>query len=455
MENSDQQIAEVIAQAEGREITHFQTGVIDSVGRVIGKRYHVSNLKKVMSEGMAFIEAAAAAIDPAGGAIETNTYFDPRRGFADALVRMDASSLREVPFVSEGRGLLLLGQFVDHMAAVCPRAMLDAELDRLRALGYAAYGGFELECAPLAETPDSLKTKTPDAVRPAGGFDRVYSFVHESQLEGLYADLLATAETMGVLLDSAHNEFIHMIEVGLKPETGLRIADNAALYKALAKIVGRRHDVLMSFMAKRDTRGQGCGAHVNLSLRDVATGKGAFYDASAPDAMSTVHRHFIGGLERFLPELFLMVAPNLNSYRRFAPGLFTPLNNSWGINNKTVAFRAINSSSGAARVETRVAGADVNPHLALLAVLVSGRLGLEQKIEPSEPVADDGWSRQEDPNPFPRDFADAIERFGTSSVAREQLGEQFVHDFTSDRHWQLAQFNRTVTDWELRMFYDS
>lgn len=455
MKNTVEQIKEIIESAEERNLTHFQASVIDSVGRLFGKRYHVNNLEKAMTEGIAVLEIATAGLDPAGGGIRTNRFINPVRGFADALAVMDASSVRDVPFRSNGNGLLLLGQFVDHMAELCPRALLDAELARLEKLGYGAYGGFELECTPLDESAASLQSKSPDSVQVRSGFDRVYSFVHESYQEDLYSDLLSTAAAMGVAVDSAHTEFLNIIEVALQPQAGMRIADNAALYKALAKIVGKRHNTLISFMARLNNSGQGCGAHINLSLRSMLTDEGVFFDAAADRQMSDTHLHFIGGLQRFMPAFFLLIAPNLNSYKRFMPNLFTPLNNSWGINNKTVAFRAINMSPGTARVEARVAGADVNPYLGLLAVLIAGRLGLEQKIEPPPAIEGNGWSADNDDNPFPMTFADAIEKFKTSAIVREQLGGQFVDVFASDRQWQLDQFNQSVTDWELRMFYDS
>ena len=453
MKNHEDDIAAIVALAEERGLTHFQPAIIDATGRVIGKRYNVRNLKKVMTDGLPIIEAIVSAVDPAGGVIETNPYFDPARGYADAIAVMDASSVRDNPFAANGQGLLLLGQFADGMSAVCPRALLDRELGRLGDLGYSLYGGFELECAPLAETRESIRSKTPDSITPMAGFDRVYSFVEESGQEDFFAAIQAAATAMDVELDSIHSEFIDMMEVGLRPQTGLRIADNAAIYKSLAKIVGKQHGALVSFMAKRDNSGQGCGAHINVSLRDSA-GEGTFFDSASDDNMSETFRYFLGGLTRYMPELFLLVAPNLNSYRRYVPEMFTPLNNSWGINNKTVAFRAININPGAARIEVRVAGADVNPHLGLLATVVAGRLGLEQKLEPPAGVVGNGWSIEEDPNPFPSTFAEAIQKLRDSTVAREALGDRFVDEFADDRQWQLDQFNNTVTDWELRMFAD-
>lgn len=454
MENREEDIARIIALAEERGIGQFQVALIDSVGRVVGKRYHVENLRKIMTEGLAIVSAVTSGIDPGGAPIETNPFFDPANSFADGMARGDATSCRDLPLVGDGKGLLIFGQFIDEMGAICPRAQLASEIERLADLGFDAYGAFELECAPLAESAATIAGKTPGAVVVRPGFERVYSFVHETMLDDLYTDLSNTCRAMDVQLDTVHSEFLNMIEVALRPATGVRIADNAALYKAIAKIVGQRHDTFMSFMARRHEAEQGCGAHINVSLRTTQSDDAAFFDAQADAQLSQTMRHFLGGLQRYTPELFLLLAPNLNSYKRFFPGLFTPLNNSWGVNNKTVAFRAINRNAGAARVEVRLAGADVNPHLGLLAVLACGRMGIEQRLEPPAPVEGDGWSLPDDDNGFPLTFAGAIERFETSKIARELLGDRFVDVFVTDRRWQQAQFEQSVTDWELKMFVD-
>jgi glutamine synthetase len=164
-------------------------------------------------------------------------------------------------------------------------------------------------------------------------------------------------------------------------------------------------------------------------------------------------KHFVAGLLAYVPELFLMLAPHLNSYKRFQPGLFTPLTNTWGINNKTVAFRVITVTPAATRVEFRVAGADVSPHIALMAVIGAGRLGIEQKLELAPPVEGDGWAVKDAPGEkFPVTFAEAIDRFEQSEVAKELLGTGFVAAFVGDRRWQIDQFAKTVTDWELKTF---
>ncbi len=445
-------IERVLEQSDALGLTHANLGLFDTNGIFRSKRYAVRHLKKSMTEGIPWL-AIPSGLSPADDTIETNPWAHPDRGFSDAVLRMDPESCRAMPFDSGGEGLLLIGEFAGALADRCPRALLGAELDRLAGLGYELYGGFELEGAVLRETAQSLRERRADDVALLPGWDRVYSFVDQTGQAGFIDALAASCETMGLPLDTVHAEYTDMLEAGLTPASGVRIADNAGLYKAVAKLVAARHDAYVTFMARRSGREQGCGAHINVSLRDSASGEGRFHDADAEHRLTDAARQFIGGLLRYLPELFLLLAPNVNSYKRFVPGIFTPLNNSWSINNRTVALRVSNATPAATRVEVRPAGADVCPHLSLLAVCLAGRLGLEEKIEPPPPLTGNGWAAADTGStPLPLEFGAAIDAFEGSEVARTHLGEGFVSDFVGDRRWQLDAFARTVTDWEIRTF---
>lgn len=448
---SSEDIERVLEQADALGLSHANLGFFETNGTFRSKRYAKRHLKKSMTEGIAWL-AVPSGLNPIDDVIPTNSWVNPAEGFRDANLLMDPGSCRTTPFDSGGHGLLLIGEFTGELAAHCPRALLNAELRRLEALGFDLFGGFELEGAVLAETAESVRQKRAADVKVVPGWDRVYSFVDQSGQAGFMDGLLDRCEVMGLPLDTAHAEFTHMIEVGLTPTKGVRIADNAALYKAVAKLVAAEHGAYVSFMARRSELDQGCGAHINVSLKDRASGEGAFFDAAREHRLSEVALHFIGGLLQYLPELFLLLAPHLNSYKRYAPGLFTPLNNSWSINNRTVALRVSNDSPGATRVEVRPAGADVCPHLALLAVCLAGRLGIEQKIVPPAPLTGNGWGQETESAPLPMVFSEAIDAFAGSAVARETLGDGFVDNFVGDRKWQLEAFAGVVTDWELNMF---
>jgi len=434
-----------------RGLSHIHCGWFDANGILRTKKYAARHMGKGFTEGIPFI-AVPSGIGPDNEIVPTNAYLQPDRGYANGSVLLDAASIRDVPF-SDPPGLLLLGQFRPPAAEDCVRSRLATELARLSELGFEPFGGFEMESAVLLETPDSLASKHADEVVEKTAYNNTFSFVEQVDDDPFLGELLQACAQAGIAVDTLHPEYLGMLEVALAPQPGMRMADDAALYRAIAKLAGRRHGRLVSFMARRHGDLQGCGAHMNISLRHRGTEDSAFFEADASDRLSVTAHHFIGGLIRYLPELFLLMAPNLNSYKRFRPNLFTPLSNTWGIDNKTVAFRAINAGASSARVEVRFPGADLCPHLGVAAVLAAGRAGIREAIEPPQPVEGSGWDVEDAPGTgFPLSFEAAINRLDGSAFARSAFGDGFVDNFVGDRRWQLEQFANVVTDWEIRTF---
>lgn len=452
--NDPSAIDALIARATERGLQHVHFGFFDTYGHLFAKRSNVANLKKALTDGSNMVAAIFSA-GPSGTAmIDSSVLVDPDVGYHDGVLRLDAQSARDFPLEAEGRGMLLLGEFVDATSVYCVRSQLRRELERWETSGLTVCGAFELECALLEESAESLRQTSVNGLKVRRGYARPYQLVSDPGDREFLEEVNVLCEAMGVGLDAQHPEFMHLLETSLRPELGMRIADNAALYKNMTKQVARSRGFIATFMARWHHAHQGCGAHINLSLQD-ADGRSVFFDADAPDRLSPILKHFVAGLHAYLPELFLLLAPNLNSYKRFLPGLFTPLNNSWGIDNKTVAYRVINHSAGTARVEVRPPGADVSPHLGLLAVLLAGRLGVEQKLQPPPPVSGNGWALNDPPeSAFPLTFSGAIEAFSRSELARNSLGGNFVDLFVADRRWQIERFDSAVTDWELQMFGD-
>lgn len=180
-----------------------------------------------------------------------------------------------------------------------------------------------------------------------------------------------------------------------------------------------------------------------------------FHDPAASESMSTVFRHFIGGVQTLLPELFALFAPNVNSYKRLSPGIFAPTRANWGVENRTCALRVIAGGPGSMRVEFRVPGADANPYLATAALLLAGVHGVTQRIEPLSPaVTRNAYSESDVAPPFPASLLEAARLLRTSRLARDVLGEEFVAAFAASRESQARQFERLVTDVERNRFLE-
>jgi len=443
-------IEALLADVAARGLTHFTLGYFDHNGHLRAKAVHVDALAAGVSEGLA-LHPGVFTTAPNGELIPESEFSDPAAQFRDALVVLDPSSRRDDPLGTQAHGLLLLGQLEPPYAEVCPRALLAGEVARYEALGLSARAAFEFEFRLLEESRTSLSSRTPDAVAVRPGAEWFYSFADQSAGRELLGAISKTCSTMGLPAEAYHTELADLIEFALHPAPPMRAADDAGLFRAAAKAIAKRHGLMASFMARLNAASQGAGAHINLSVTDAA-GE-ALFALGTDGEVPTRLRHFMGGLQQYAGELFLAFAPNLNSYRRFEPGLFAPTNLAWGIDNKTVAFRVVRLTPRLVRIENRLPGADVHPHLALTAMLAAGRRGLEAAIEPSPPVRGDAWSCDAGLGPpLPGGFDDAVDRFERSEFAREVFGARFVSNYVTERRWQRARLAATITDWELRMF---
>jgi glutamine synthetase len=209
-------------------------------------------------------------------------------------------------------------------------------------------------------------------------------------------------------------------------------------------------------MARPIADDDGQSGHVHFSLKNKR-GRQLFHSARGDNGMSDLQRHAVAGLQKLLPELLLMMAPNVNSFKRLAPGAFAPIAATWGIENRTCAIRVIPGPPTAQRIELRVPGSDSNPYLVAAALLTAAIWGIEEQAEPEAPMTGSCYAHAEsipDNQQFPATFRDAIARFSESEVARRILGEDFVNMYAGTRLAQADQFSRMVTDKELERFLE-
>jgi glutamine synthetase len=205
-------------------------------------------------------------------------------------------------------------------------------------------------------------------------------------------------------------------------------------------------------MAKFNER-EGSSCHIHLSLRG-ADGGLVFWDADADDgkgARTALYDHFVAGVLATAADLTLLYAPNINSYKRFAAGSFAPTAIAWGMDNRTCAVRLVGHGAGA-RMENRLPGADVNPYLALAAMLAGGLHGIEQEL----PLEDElvGNAYDSDKPEVPKTLAAARARFAGSELARAAFGDEVVAHYVNMADVELAAYGAAVTDWELKRGFE-
>jgi glutamine synthetase len=171
--------------------------------------------------------------------------------------------------------------------------------------------------------------------------------------------------------------------------------------------------------------------------------------------MSQQMRWFVGGQQALMPELLSMIACTVNSYTRLIPGFWAPTHATWGVENRTCALRVIPGSSKSQRVEYRIAAADINPYIALACAIGSGLWGIENQIEPDEPVVGNAYAMEFSPaRDLPRTLSDAAERLKRSKAANELFGEAFVEHYAATRDWEEREFRKAITDWELARYFE-
>lgn len=373
--------------------------------------------------------------------------------FADEEIRLDPGSGRVHPFLD--RTALFIADFTGAHADFSPRQLLARQITRLAGMGYVPRAGFEYEFSVFEETPESLRSKNYGDLRHYAVGNRTYSAITPVVEEHFITPLLAAMTSADIGIDAFHTELgPGCFEVPLKAETGLRAADNAALFKTFARIHALRQGKMATFMAKWATEWPGQGGHVHISLSDPKTGAPLFADPQAQP--NPVMRHFIAGLVTYLPEALALCAHTTNAYRRLVPGAWAPSYSSWGIENRSCAVRAIPGPGTESRIEFRVPGADANPYLTLACALGCGIRGMEAGLEPPEPVVGDAYgSTAPDGMGFPHSLHEAAERFRASTAMRDIFGAGFVDWFARTRIWEHHAVAREVTDIDRRRYFEA
>jgi len=203
------------------------------------------------------------------------------------------------------------------------------------------------------------------------------------------------------------------------------------------------------FMAKWNEKLPGCSGHVHFSLWEGQ--RNVFSNGAG--GMSRQMEQAIAGQLALMPELTAVVAPTVNSYKRMVEGAWAPTTATWGVENRTTALRAILGSAKSTRIEHRQAAADMNPYLAMAVAVGSALWGIERGMGPPPPVSGDAYQAK-DAARLPRSLAEATGRLRESAPAREILGPEFVEHFARTREWEVRQFERAVTTWELERYFE-
>jgi glutamine synthetase len=447
------------AAFEEKNISKVKVGGFDIDGVLRGKYVSLDKFWSALEDGIAFCDVVFGW-DIGDVLYDNGTLTGRSTGYPDAHARIDTSTFRAIPW-EPGTAAFLL-DFVDaegrpHPA--CPRSLLKNVLRRLDAQSMSASFGAEFEFFLFKETPESLRAKGFRDLTPLSPGMFGYSWVREGQNSDLCHAILDEMAAFGIDIEGLHTETgPGVYEVAIRYDDALRMADKAALFKTGMKQLCARRGLAVTFMAKWDAALPGSSGHLHQSLwKNEPSGRKSplFHDAGDPEKLSAAARHYVGGQLALMPELTALYSPTVNSYKRYVPGVWAPLTASWGVENRTCAIRAISGGPSATRLEFRQTAADMNPYVAIATCLASGLWGIECSTLPPPQAAGDASEVSLQFPALPRTLREAAGLLSRSVIARQILGEAFVDHYVRTRDWEVRQYERAVTEWELRRYFEA
>ncbi|MFF9279434.1 glutamine synthetase family protein [Streptomyces griseosporeus] len=442
-------VEELHALVAGGEIDTVVLAFPDMQGRLQGKRFaarfFLDEVLRHGTEGCNYLLAVDADMNTVDG-YEMSSW---ERGYGDFAMRPDLATLRRVPW-NPGTALVIADLAWDDGSPVtaAPRQILRRQLDRLAGLGLTAQVGTELEFIVFRDTYEQAWDAGYRGLTPVNQYNVDYSILGTGRIEPLLRRIRNEMAGAGLTVESAKGECNPgQHEIAFRYAEALVTCDQHAIYKTGAKEIAAQEGVSLTFMAKYNER-EGNSCHIHLSLADAA---GTNAMAAAGGGMSDLMRHFLAGQLAALREFTLLYAPNINSYKRFQPGSFAPTAVAWGHDNRTCALRVVGHGRSL-RFENRVPGGDVNPHLAVAAMVAAGLHGVEQKLELPEPCPGNAYTAGY--AHVPTTLREAAELWENSALAKAAFGDDVVAHYRNMARVELDAFDAAVTDWELRRSFE-
>ncbi|GLY04818.1 MULTISPECIES: glutamine synthetase family protein [Actinoplanes] len=423
----------------------------DMQGRLQGKRLHgryfMDEVVSGGSEGCNYLLAVDVDMNTVDG-YEMSSW---STGYGDFVMRPDFDTLRPVPW-QPGTALVLADLFdtAGDPVPASPRQILRRQLDRLAAHGLTAFAGTELEFVLYRDTYEEAFTKRYRDLTPANQYNVDYSLLGTARVEPLLRRIRNDMFGAGLVPESAKGECnLGQHEIAFRYADALTAADHHVIYKNGAKEIAAQEGMALTFMAKPNER-EGNSCHIHFSLRGEDDRSAMLGDG--PAHLSVTGQRVLAGLLATMREFSLLFAPNINSYKRYQPGSFAPTALRWGVDNRTCSLRIAGHGEGM-RVENRVPGGDVNPYLAIAALVAGALHGIENELSLEDEFAGNAY-HDETAERVPGTLREAAGLWSDSGVAEAAFGSGVVAHYANMARVELAAFDAAVTDWELRRGFE-
>jgi glutamine synthetase len=420
----------------------------DMQGRLQGKRLHGQYFLDVVvehgTEGCNYL----LAVDIDMNTVDGYAMSSWERGYGDMEFVPDWDTIRLLPHLPASALVQCDLVWLDHAPVIeSPRTILKAQLDAFAERGLVALAGTELEFIAFNTSYEDAHRLGHRGLEPVNQYNVDYSILGTTRAEPLLRDIRNTMYAAGLDVEGVKGECnLGQHEIGFLYADALVTADNHSVYKTVAKEIAAERGQAITFMAKYNER-EGSSCHIHLSLRGE-NGDVVFWEEGRRSAM---YDAFVAGVLATMSEFTLLYAPNINSYKRFANGSFAPTAVAWGEDNRTCAVRLVGHGPSA-RMENRVPGGDVNPYLAIAAMLAGGRHGIDEGLE-LEPGLTGNAYHSDKPH-VPHTLREARDVWAASSIARATFGDEVVDHYTNMADVELKAFDAAVTDWELNRSFE-
>lgn len=427
----------------------------DHFGRLMGKRFDaeffVDDVLAHGTHGCDYLLTVDMEMEPIPG----YDYANWERGYGDFHLVPDFDTLRVASWL-EKTALVLCDIEDDKTHArvsVAPRSILRKQLNAAGDSGYSAMTASELEYYIYEDSYKSAAQKGYTDLTPQGWYIEDYHLMQGTREEKFTAQARYHLKHSGIPVENSKGEWgLGQHELNVRYADSLMMADRHAIFKQCLKEVADQQGVSVTFMAKPTTDGAGSSCHIHFSLWKDGQNAFAGDKQIGPVMGSDLFRWFLGGWMAHVPEMMVFYAPTINAYKRYQDGSWAPTRIAWSYDNRTAGFRVVGKGSSL-RIECRIPGADCNPYLAYAAALASGLDGIANKIEPPDIFEGDVYAAQHLPR-VPYTLDQAVDSFAVSDFAKTAFGEDVVAHYTHFFRTELANYHRSVTDWERKRYFE-
>ena len=422
--------------------------IVDMQGRLMGKRFHAVNFIETSHEETHccdYLLATDLEMATPDGYASTSW----RSGYGDYVMKPDLGTIRPVPWL-KGTAMVLC-DVLDHHSHEpvphSPRAILKKQIARVKRLGFDPMMATELEFFLFARSFDEIRKSGFRDLEPISGYNEDYHIFQTTKEEGIMRPVRNHLFAAGIPIENSKGEAeTGQEELNIRYAEALDCADHHTIAKHGVKEIAWQSGHAATFLPKWHHDKVGSSSHVHQSL--WKDGAPAFFDSSHELGMSEVMRQYMAGLIRYAPDYTFFLAPYVNSYKRFAKGTFAPTKTVWSVDNRTAGFRLCGNGTKGVRVECRIGGSDLNPYLALAAMLAAGIKGIEDKLQLAPATKGDVYEDAEAID-IPNTLRAATQTLRTSPMLREAMGDDVMDHYTRAAEWEQEEFDRVVTDWEI------